>query len=76
MMPLNIPKDIDKYFYNRNKDIKKILFQISGLYEDLSSQLLITGQRGVGKTFLLKKILNDKKRRYVNCLFGYCRDLC
>lgn len=54
MMPLNIPKDIDKYFYNRNKDIKKILFQISGLYDDLSSQLLITGQRGVGKTFLLR----------------------
>ena len=55
MMPLNIPKDIDKYFYNRKRDIKRINFQISGLYEDLSSQLLITGQRGVGKTFLLKK---------------------
>ena len=61
MMPLNIPKDIDKYFYNRKKDIKKINFQISGLYDDLSSQLLVTGPRGVGKTFLLKKILKDQK---------------
>ena len=28
---------------------------IDALNDDLSSQLLITGQRGVGKTFLLKK---------------------
>lgn len=61
MMPLNIPKDINKYFYNRKSDIKKISLLISGLDEDLSSQLLVTGQRGVGKTFLLKKILNDQK---------------
>ena len=62
MMPLNIPKDIDKYFYNRKNDINKISYQINGVYENLSSQLLITGQRGVGKTFLLKKILNDQKK--------------
>ena len=61
-MPLNIPKDIDKYFYNRKNDINKISYQINGVYENLSSQLLITGQRGVGKTFLLKKILNDQKK--------------
>ena len=55
MLPLTIPKDINKYFYNREKDIKKISHQISSIYNDLPSQLLITGQRGVGKTFLLKK---------------------
>jgi len=58
-MPLFIPKDIDKYFYNRNKDINKINFYLSGLHEDISQQLLITGYRGVGKTFLLHKIIKD-----------------
>ena len=62
MLPLTIPKDINKYFYNREKDIKKISHQISSIYNDLPSQLLITGQRGVGKTFLLKKILNDQNK--------------
>jgi Cdc6-like AAA superfamily ATPase len=58
-IPLFIPKDIDKYFYNRNKDINKINFYLSGLHEDISQQLLITGYRGVGKTFLLHKIIKD-----------------
>ncbi|OED30408.1 ATP-binding protein [Methanosphaera sp. WGK6] len=60
MMPTSVPKNIDKYFYNRKKDIKRISLQINSIYEDLSNQILITGTRGVGKTFLLKKILKDQ----------------
>ena len=59
MMPTTVPQNIDKYFYNRKMDIKKINLQIKSIYEDLPNQLLITGNRGVGKTFLLKKILQD-----------------
>ncbi len=58
-IPLFIPKNIDKYFYNRDKDIKKINFYLNGLHEDISQQLLITGYRGVGKTFLIHKIIKD-----------------
>ncbi|WP_455644850.1 AAA family ATPase [Methanosphaera sp.] len=62
MMPTSVPKNIDKYFYNRKKDIKRISLQINSIYEDLSNQILITGTRGVGKTFLLKKILKDQPK--------------
>ena len=61
MMPISIPRDINKYFYNRKNDIKRIKLQISSIYEDLPNQILLTGKRGIGKTFLLKKILNDEK---------------
>ena len=60
MMPTNIPRNIDKYFYNRKDDIKRIKLQINSIYEDLPNQILLTGKRGIGKTFLLKKILNDE----------------
>ncbi|MBQ9026984.1 MAG: ATP-binding protein [Methanobrevibacter sp.] len=60
MMPVSMPKDIDKYFFNRKKDINMINTQLSTVKFDIPPQLLITGYRGVGKTFLLRKVLNDQ----------------
>ena len=60
IMPISMPKDIDKYFFNRIKDINMINTQLSTLKFDIPPQLLITGYRGVGKTFLLRKVLNDQ----------------
>lgn len=65
IMPITIPKDFDKYFFNRTKDIKKINAYLSMLEQDIPNQLLITGQRGVGKTFLLRKILNDQDKQFI-----------
>ena len=65
IMPITIPKDYDKYFFNRKKDIKKINAYLSMLEDDIPNQLLITGYRGVGKTFLLKKILQDQDKKFL-----------
>ena len=56
MMPTNIPRNIDKYFYNRKEDIKKIEYYLNSLELGISQSLLIRGVRGVGKTFLLQNI--------------------
>lgn len=66
LMPISMPKDIDKYFFNRVKDIEMITTQLSMLEKDIPPQLLITGYRGVGKTFLLRKILNDLPSQYLS----------
>lgn len=59
LLPLSIPQDLDKHFYNREKDIKKLKHYLNALNENISEQILVTGLRGVGKTYLLKKILKE-----------------
>ena len=57
--PLFLHDDLDTYFYNRKEDIKKLKYQINSLNYSLPQQILLTGYRGVGKTYLLKKIMHD-----------------
>lgn len=64
-LPLFVPEDINKYFYNRTEDLKKINFYLSSLNENISQRLLITGVRGVGKTYLLQKIVKDAPKNIV-----------
>lgn len=59
-LPLNIPADIDKYFYNRKEDIKLINAYLNMLNDGIANQILVTGFRAVGKTFFLKKVLQDQ----------------
>ena len=60
-MPVSMPKDINKYFFNRVKEINMINTQLSTIKFDIPPQLLITGYHGVGKTFLLKKNIKRPK---------------
>ena len=57
--PLFLHNDLDEYFYNRKEDIKKLKYQINSLNYSLPQQLLVTGYRGVGKTYLLKKVMSE-----------------
>lgn len=57
--PLFLHDDLDTYFYNRKEDIKKLKYKINSLNYSLPQQILLTGYRGVGKTYLLKKIMHD-----------------
>ena len=66
IVPLYIPIDqIDKYFYNRTEDIKKIEYYLNSLEIGISQSLLIRGVRGVGKTFLLQKLKQDSKENFL-----------
>lgn len=66
-LPVFIPKDFDKYFFNRKKDMEQINTNLSLLEKDVANQILITGYRGVGKTFLLKKLLKEQPDKYLTC---------
>lgn len=57
--PLFLHENLDEYFYNRKNDIKKLKYQINSLNYSLPQQILLTGYRGVGKTYLLKKIMSE-----------------
>ena len=59
LLPLSIPNDLDKYFYKREKDLKKLKNYINALNQDISEQILVTSLRGVGKIYLLKKLLKE-----------------
>lgn len=57
--PLFLHDNLDEYFYNRKNDINKLKYQINSLNYSLPQQILLTGYRGVGKTYLLKKIMTE-----------------
>ncbi|MDR3063779.1 MAG: ATP-binding protein [Methanobrevibacter sp.] len=54
---MNVPKDIDKYFYNRKKELIQLKTFISSLNENVSNQILLTGFRGIGKSFFLENFI-------------------
>lgn len=58
-LPLGVPSDIDQYFYNRKKELISLNSLIDTLNHDVANQILVTGYRGVGKSFLLKKLIQE-----------------
>ncbi|KAF5083936.1 ATPase domain predominantly from Archaea [anaerobic digester metagenome] len=59
ILPLGIPSELDKYFYNREKDLITLQSFLNTLNYNVANQILVTGRRGVGKSFLLKKLLSE-----------------
>jgi len=58
-IPLFLHDDIEKYFYNRKEDLNKINYLLNSLNQSIPQQLLLVGYRGVGKSYLLKKIRKE-----------------
>lgn len=58
-LPLGIPSDLNKYFYNREKELIRLRSFIESLNQNVANQILVTGHRGVGKSFLLEKFIKE-----------------
>lgn len=74
-MPTLLPKDIDKYFYDREKYIKQINTNLEMLEMDIANQFLITGYRGVGKTALTKKNHFKSTRQIFNNIHRHIKNI-
>ncbi len=66
--PLFLHDDLDRYFYNRKDDLKRIQYQINSLNYSLPQNILLLGYRGVGKTYLLKKIISENESNII-CVY-------
>lgn len=42
ILPLGIPTDLDKYFYNREKDLITLKSFLNTLNHDVANQMLVT----------------------------------
>lgn len=58
-IPLFLHDDLEKYFYNRIDEVKRITYLLNSLNESIPQNLLLVGYRGVGKSYLLKKIKKE-----------------
>jgi len=58
-LPLGVPSDLDPYFYNREKELINLHSFLNTLNQNVANQILVTGYRGVGKSFLLKKLIQE-----------------
>ncbi|MBQ6220678.1 MAG: ATP-binding protein [Methanosphaera sp.] len=68
-IPLFLHDNLDKYFYNRKDDIKHINYLLRSLDDSIAQQLLLVGYRGVGKSYLIKKIRSQLPESFLSiCL--------
>jgi len=58
-LPLGVPTDLNPYFYNREKELINLQSFLNTLNQNVANQIIVTGYRGVGKSFLLKKLIQD-----------------
>ncbi|MCE7699416.1 MAG: ATP-binding protein, partial [Methanobacterium paludis] len=50
---------LDRYFYNREKELINLKSLLGTLNQNVANQIIITGHRGIGKSFLLKKLVQE-----------------